>query len=323
MSTIVILVALALLFNFLNGFNDSSNIVATIIFSRAMAPRAALFLTAIAEFIGPYLFGVAVAKTIGAGIIAPGMISMEVLLAALISAIFWGLFAWYCGIPSSSLHALVGAIIGAVVVSVGWQAILLPGLLKIVAALFLSPVLGLAVGFIFTKLVYYLARNASMRINRFFKNAQILTGLGLGLSHGANDAQKAMGVITLGLVTCGYLDSFTVPMWVLTASAGAMALGTSIGGWRLIKTLGSKFYKIRPVNGFCTQISSASVILGAALLGGPVSTTHVVSSTILGVGAAERLNKVRWTVVKGILITWVLTMPATACVAALIYFIIR
>ena len=323
MSTIVILVALALLFNFLNGFNDSSNIVATIIFSRAMAPRAALFLTAIAEFIGPYLFGVAVARTIGEGIITPGMISMEVLLAALISAIFWGLFTWYFGIPSSSLHALVGALIGAVAVSVGWQAILLPGLLKIVAALFLSPVLGLVVGFIFTRLVYFLARNASMRINWFFKNAQVLTGLGLGLSHGANDAQKAMGVITLGLVTCGYLDSFTVPMWVLTASAGAMALGTSIGGWRLIKTLGSKFYKIRPVNGFCTQISSASVILGAALLGGPVSTTHVVSSTILGVGAAERLNKVRWTVVKGILITWVLTMPATACVAALVYFIIR
>ncbi len=288
-----------------------------------MAPRAALFFTAITEFIGPYLFGVAVARTIGAGIIMPGMISMEVLLAALISAIFWGLFTWYFGIPSSSLHALVGALIGAVAVSVGWQAILLPGLLKIVTALFFSPVLGLVVGFIFTRLVYYFARNASMRINWFFKNAQVLTGLGLGLSHGANDAQKAMGVITLGLVTYGYLDSFTVPMWVLTASAGAMALGTSIGGWRLIKTLGSKFYKIRPVNGFCTQISSAGVNLGAALLGGPVSTTHVVSSTILGVGAAERLNKVRWTVVKGILITWVLTMPATACVAALVYFIIR
>ena len=323
MTTIIILVILALIFDFLNGFHDSSNIVATIIFSRAMSPRAALYLTALAEFSGPFLFGVAVAKTIGEGIIEPGVISMEVLLAALISAIFWNLFTWYFGIPSSSSHALIGAIIGAVVISVGWQAIMLPGLMKVILALFLSPVLGLVVGFVFTKLVYFLARKASMRINWFFKHAQILTGLGLGLSHGANDAQKTMGVITLGLITYGYLDEFIVPTWVVAASAGAIALGTAIGGWRLIKTLGSKFYKIRPVHGFCTQLSSASVILGAALLGGPVSTTQVVSSTILGVGASERLSKVRWTVMNGILVAWLLTIPATAGVSALVYLLIR
>ena len=323
MTTIIILVILALIFDFLNGFHDSSNIVATIIFSRAMSPRAALYLTALAEFSGPFLFGVAVAKTIGEGIIEPGVISMEVLLAALISAIFWNLFTWYFGIPSSSSHALIGAIIGAVAVSVGWQAIMLPGLMKVILALFLSPVLGMVVGFVLTKLVYFLARNASMRINWFFKNAQVLTGLGLGLSHGANDAQKTMGVITLGLITYGYLDDFVVPTWVIAASAGAIALGTAIGGWRLIKTLGSKFYKIRPVHGFCTQLSSAGVILGAALLGGPVSTTQVVSSTILGVGASERLSKVRWTVMNGILVAWLLTIPATAGVSALVYLLIR
>ena len=324
MSTVVIiLIILALVFDFLNGFHDSSNIVATIIFSRAMHPRAALLLTALAEFAGPFLFGVAVAKTIGEGIITPGIISIEVLIAALISAIFWNIFTWYFGIPSSSSHALIGAIIGAVAISVGWQAIMLPGLMKVILALFLSPVLGLFFGFLFTRLVYFLAHNATMRINWFFKNIQVLTGVGLGLSHGANDAQKTMGVITLGLVTAGYLDTFAVPIWVVAVSAGAIAFGTAVGGWRLIKTLGAKFYKIRPVHGFCTQLSSAGIILGAALLGGPVSTTQVVSSTILGVGAAERLSKVRWTVMNGILVAWLLTIPTTAGVAALVYLIIR
>jgi len=209
------------------------------------------------------------------------------------------------------------------VISVGWQAILLPGLFKVILALFLSPVLGLLVGFIFTRLVYFLARNATMKINWFFKNIQVLTGLGLGLSHGANDAQKTMGVITLGLVTFGYLNEFEVPLWVIAASAGAIALGTALGGWRLIHTLGAKFYKIRPVHGFSTQISSAGIILGAALLGGPVSTTQVVSSTILGVGAAERLSKVRWSVMNSILIAWFLTIPATGGLAALIYLLLR
>jgi len=322
MEPIILLIALALIFDFLNGFHDSSNIVATIIFSRAMSPRAALTLTAVAEFTGPFLFGVAVAKTIGEGIIVPGTISIAVILAALTSAILWNIFTWYFGIPSSSSHALVGALIGAVVVSAGWQAVILPGLLNVLLALFLSPVLGFAVGFLFTRLVFFLARNANPKVNRFFRNFQVLTGLGLGLSHGANDAQKTMGVITLGLVTAGTLQSFTVPLWVIAASAGAISLGTAIGGWRLIRTLGAKFYKIRPVHGFSTQISSAGVILGAALLGGPVSTTQVVSSTILGVGAAERINMVRWQVMNSILVAWLLTIPATAGVSALVFLLI-
>jgi PiT family inorganic phosphate transporter len=322
MILIYILIALSLIFDYLNGFHDSANIVATIISSRAMSPQKALFLTAVAEFCGPFLFGVAVAKTIGKEITFPEMVTMPVVLSALVSAIIWNIFTWYFGIPSSSSHALIGGIIGAVIIGVGVDYIKVSGLIKIGLALFLSPVLGLFVGYLFTKLIYFLAQNASMKINKFFKRAQVVTGIGLALSHGANDAQKTMGIITLGLLTAGQIDEFTVPIWVVAISAGAIALGTATGGWRLIKTLGGKFYKIRPVHGFSTQISSASVILGAALLGGPVSTTQVVSSTILGVGAADRLNKVRWGVAGNIAIAWFLTIPLTAIVSSLIYLLI-
>jgi PiT family inorganic phosphate transporter len=311
MITLYILVGLAVIFDFLNGFHDSSNIVATIIFSRAMSPRIALYLTAVAEFIGPFLFGVAVAKTIGEDIVMPGTIDMIVLLSALTTAILWNLFTWYFGIPSSSSHALIGGIIGAVIAEAGIQAIQYGGLLKVIIALFLSPVLGMVVGFLLTRLVFFLTKNSSMKINKFFKNAQVITGVGLALSHGANDAQKTMGVITLGLVISGTISSFSVPIWVIAISALAISLGTAVGGWRLIKTLGGRFYKIKPVHGFSAQISSAAIILGAAFLGGPVSTTQVVSSSILGVGSAQRVNMVRWAVAGNILVAWVLTIPLT------------
>ena len=318
----VIFIALALFFDFLNGLNDSANIVATIIASRAMNPRVALYVTAVAEFVGPFLFGVAVANTIGRGLVLPELVTMPIVFSALISAIIWSLFATLFGIPSSSSHGLVGGILGAVIFGLGPQYILMDGLLKILIVLFVSPVLGLTVGYLTTKLVYFLARNASMKINWFFKKIQILTGITLALSYGANDAQKTMGIITLGLVSSGILTSFKVPIWVIASSAGSIALGTAFGGWRVIRTLGGKFYKIRPVNGFCTQLSSAAVILGAALLGGPVSTTHVVSSTILGVGSAERVNKVRWGVAGSIAIAWLLTIPSTALVSGFVFWII-
>ncbi|HOD04174.1 MAG TPA: inorganic phosphate transporter [Anaerolineaceae bacterium] len=320
---LVILIGLALVFDFLNGFHDSSNLVATIISSRAMSPRMALTLTAIAEFVGPFIFGVAVASTIGEGIVPPHSVTLPVLLAALTSAIFWNLITWFLGIPSSSSHAMIGGLIGAVAAGVGFQNIQLAGLTKVFLALFLSPVLGLLAGYLLTRLVYFLARRASPKINIFFKRAQIVTAVGLALSHGANDAQKTMGIITLGLVTAGSLAEFKVPIWVVAISAGAIALGTSVGGWRLIRTLGGKFYKIRPVHGFCTQISSAAVILGAALLGGPVSTTQVVSSAIMGVGSAERLSKVRWNVAGQIAVAWLLTIPATMLVSAGVYYLFR
>jgi PiT family inorganic phosphate transporter len=322
MSLIIAVIVLALAFDFLNGIHDSSNVVATMISSRALSPRVALGMTALANFLGPFIFGVAVAETIGHEIVAAETINIQVLLAALASAIFWNLFTWYLGFPSSSSHALVGGFIGAVVIGAGWQAILLHGLEKILIALFISPIVGFVIGFIILRIILLLCRKATPRVNVFFKRGQIITALALALSHGTNDAQKTMGIITLALVTGGYLKVFVVPVWVIIICAGMIALGTAVGGWKLIRTLGGKFYKIRPVHGFATQLASAIVITGASLVGGPVSTTQVVSSAIMGVGAAERVNKVRWGVAQEIAMAWLLTIPATALVAAGIYWVL-
>jgi PiT family inorganic phosphate transporter len=322
LTLIIVLVSVALVFNFLNGFHDSSNIVATMISSRALPPRMALGMTAVAEFLAPFIFGVAVAKTIGEDIVAPGTVNIEVIFAALFSAILWNIITWLIAIPSSSSHALIGGIIGAVGVGAGLKAIQMGGLEKVLIALFISPIIGLIAGYLFTKLIFFLARGASPRINWFFKRSQIFTAVALAFSHGTNDAQKTMGIIALGLVTTGYLAQFYIPTWVIALSASAISLGTAFGGWRLIRTLGGKFYKIRPVHGFSTQVTSASVILSAALLGGPVSTTQVVSSAIMGVGSAERLNKVRWGVAGNIALAWLLTIPSTALFAAGLYWLL-
>jgi inorganic phosphate transporter, PiT family len=323
MSPIIIaVIVLALGFDFLNGIHDSSNVVATMISSRALTPRFALGMTAVAEFSGPLIFGVAVANTIGHEVVSAKAINLQVILAALISAILWNLLTWYLGFPSSSSHALVGGFIGAVVMGAGWKAIQIPGVMKIMIALFTSPFIGFVFGFVILRLIILLSWNAKPSINEYFKRSQIVTALALALSHGANDAQKTMGIITLALVTGGYLSVFKVPIWVILLSGGMIALGTSVGGWSLIRTLGSKFYRIRPVDGFASQLASAVVILGASLVGGPVSTTQVVSSAIMGVGAAERVNKVRWTVAQEIATAWLLTIPATAMVAAVIFWVI-
>lgn len=319
---IIVVILLALAFDFLNGIHDSSNVVATMISSRAISPRFALGMTALANFVGPFVFGVAVANTIGHEIVVADAISTQVLVAALTSAIFWNLLTWYLGFPSSSSHALIGGFIGSVVMAAGWSAIQLHGLEKILIALFTSPIIGYLIGFIVLRVVMALSWNASPRINSVFKRSQVLTALALALSHGTNDAQKTMGIITLALVTGGYLDVFAGPFWVILLCAGMIGLGTAIGGWKLIKTLGGKFYKIRPVDGFSSQLASAAVILGASILGGPVSTTQVVSSAIMGVGAADRMNKVRWGVAGEIATAWFLTIPATALVAAGMYWII-
>jgi PiT family inorganic phosphate transporter len=317
---ISILVTLALIFDFLNGFHDSANVVATMISSRAMTPRAALFIAAAANFIGPFLFGVAVAKTIGNEVVKVETITIAVVLAALVSASLWNLITWYFGIPSSSSHALIGGIIGAVLVGSGYQAIQIEGLLIVGTALFFSPIIGFIVGLLVMRVTLVAARGATPKANIFFKAAQIPTAIGLALSHGTNDAQKTMGIITMGLVVLGYQADFNVPRWVILASATAIGLGTAFGGWRIIHTLGAKFYRIRPIHSFTSQFTSAAVILGASLTGGPVSTTHVVSTSILGVGAAQRRSQVRWGVMTDILIAWLLTVPATAVVAAILYF---
>jgi len=318
-----LLIALALAFDFLNGFHDSSNIVATMIASRALSGRQALTITAIAHFIGPFLFGVAVATTLGHEVLNDSEIKLSVTVAALIASITWNIITWWLGIPSSSSHALVGGLIGAAVIESGWGVVKLAGLGKVVLALAISPPIGLVAGYVVMKTVLFLARGATPKINTFFKRGQIVTAIALALSHGTNDAQKTMGIITLGLVSAGVLPTFHVPVWVIAVCAAAIALGTATGGWRLIKTLGSKFYKVRPVHGFTTQVASASVILTAAILGGPVSTTQVVSSAIMGVGSAERLSKVRWSTGGQILIAWLTTIPFAAILAAGLAVILR
>jgi PiT family inorganic phosphate transporter len=316
---LIAIIVIALAFDFLNGFHDAANIVATMIASRAMSPRSALLISAVAHFAGPFLFGVAVATTIGSEVVDPEAITSLVIIAALTGAIVWNVFTWYFGWPSSTSHALIGGLVGAVMVAVGASAIHPDGLMKVLIALFLSPVLGLVIGYLMLKLIYFLSRGASPRINSVFKRSQLGTSLALALSHGTNDAQKTMGIIAMAMVTTGYVTEFQVPWWVITLSAGAIALGTALGGWRLIETLGGKFFKIRPVHAFSSQLTSSGIILGAALLGGPVSTTQVVSSAIMGTGSADRVSKVRWTVGRDIAVAWLLTIPVSALLAAGLY----
>lgn len=317
---LIILVLLALIFDFLNGFHDSANVVATMISSRAMTPRAALIIAALANFIGPFLFGVAVAKTVGSEVAAPENVTIAVVLAALVSASFWNIFTWFFGIPSSSSHALIGGIIGAVLIESGFQSLRLEGLWIVGSALFLSPIIGFFTGMLVMRGTLFSVKGATPKANVFFKAAQIPTALALALSHGTNDAQKTMGIITMGLVVLGFQNKFSVPWWVILASATAIGLGTAAGGWRIIHTLGGKFYRIRPIHSFTSQLTSAVVILVASLTGGPVSTTHVVSSSIIGVGAAQRRSQVRWGIMMEILIAWLLTVPVTAGLAAAVYF---
>ncbi|MDH3943578.1 MAG: inorganic phosphate transporter [Anaerolineae bacterium] len=319
---LIALITLALIFDFLNGFHDSSNIVATVISTHALKPRTALLLTALGEFIGPFLFGVAVAKAVGEGLLLSSAITLQVMIAALVGAIIWNLITFFLGIPSSSSHALIGGLLGAAITGAGFGVIQSPGLIKILIALFISPPLGFLMGYLITKLVFLLSFRATPRVNQLFKRIQIPTSFALALSHGANDAQKTMGVITLGLVIAQPGTSFEVPVWVIFVSAAAIALGTSFGGWRLIRTLGGRIFRVRPVHGLSSQVAGASVILGAALLGGPVSTTQVMSSSIMGAGAAERVNMVRWHVARDLFVAWVLTIPVAALVAAVAYLIL-
>ena len=314
-----VLLALALTFDFLNGFHDSSNIVATVIASRSMHPRAALILAALAHLAGPFLFGVAVATTVGDELMEASALTTSAVVAALLAAVVWNLVTWYLAIPSSSSHALLGGMLGAGLLAVGLGVVKLQGLLKILLALLVSPLLGLAAGFLIMRLTLWSARRSAPSVNQSFRRLQVLTLIGLAFSHGTNDAQKTMGVIALGLVTAGMQEGFFVPIWVVAVSALAIALGTSLGGWRLIRTLGARMYRVRPIHGFTSQIAGASVILGAALLGGPVSTTQVMSSSIVGVGAGERASKVRWNILGEMVVAWLLTIPVSAGLAALAY----
>jgi PiT family inorganic phosphate transporter len=317
---LIIFVLTALTFDFLNGFHDSANVVATVIASRAMSPRTALAMSALSNMVGPLVFGVAVATTIGNEVLTHDAVTIPVAQSALLSAIIWNLLTWWLGIPSSSSHALIGGFIGAAIAGFGFHVIQEEGMIKVITGLFISPFLGLALGWLIMRMVLNIGELLPPSANRFFSHAQWITSLTLGLSHGTNDAQKTMGILTMGLVAFGILPKFAVPVWVIAASASSMALGTALGGWRLIRTMGAGFYRVRNTHAFSSQIASAFVILGAALWGAPVSTTQVISSSIVGAGSAERINKVRWGVAGNIVYAWLMTIPTTGLLGALLYY---
>lgn len=317
-STFLILavVVVALAFDYVNGFHDTANSIATTVLTGALSIPKAIFLAASLNFLGAYL-DKAVATTIGKGIVDPHTIDLSTVLAALIGAIIWNLMTWWRGLPSSSSHALIGGIVGAVVARHGFSVFHAKGLQKIILALILSPIAGFIVGTLFMVALYWIFKDVRPgKLNQGFKFIQVLSASAMAVSHGANDAQKTMGLITMALASGGFIPTFDVPGWVVFACAFSMAMGTAAGGWRIIKTVGRKVLSLQPVHGFAAETSGAAVILAATAVGAPVSTTHVISSAIMGVGSAQRMRGVRWNVVKQIVYAWVLTLPASALLAA-------
>jgi PiT family inorganic phosphate transporter len=318
---LVTVIVAALIFDYVNGFHDTANAIATCVSTRALSVKAAIFMAAGLNFAGA-MISTKVASTIGKGIVDPVNVTQMVVLAGVAGAIIWDLITWYYGIPSSSSHAIIGGIMGAVVAHAGMAELHWAGLKKIILALIISPIAGTIIGFIFMVIMMWSFRNRSpYGLNKGFRKLQVLSAAFMAFSHGTADAQKSMGVITMALVSYGYLKTFHVPPWVMIACATAMALGTAAGGWRIIKTVGRDFVKLQPVHGFCVETASAGVILGAAAFGMPTSTTHVITSSILGVGLSKRLSAVNWGLAYRILIAWVLTIPASAVVAFLVYMV--
>lgn len=320
---VLLVVFFALIFDYINGFHDTANAIATSVSTKALSPRNAILVAATLNFLGA-LSGTAVAATIGKSIVAPESVTPLVIIAALIGAIFWNLFTWYFGIPSSSSHALIGGLVGAVVAGFGFWQVNWTGFVKIFSGLIIAPVLGMMAGSLVMTLLFWLFKGGSpARINNQFRKLQVLSACMASFAHGSNDAQKSMGIITMVLVGGGYLSIFAVPLWVKIACALAMAAGTAIGGWKIIRTMGGKIFRIEPINGFAADFTSSAVIYSASLLGAPVSTTHVVSSSIMGVGAAKRLKGVRWNIARQIVIAWFVTIPSSALVALLIYKLVK
>jgi PiT family inorganic phosphate transporter len=319
---LVLVIAAALAFDYINGFHDTANAIATCVSTRALSVRSAILMAAFLNFAGA-MISTKVAATIGKGIVDAANITQMVVLAGVLGAIIWDLITWYYGLPSSSSHAIIGGIMGAVIAHAGTAALHWVGLKKIILALVISPVVGTAIGFLVMVAMLWGFRNASPHsVNKHFRRLQVLSAAFMAFSHGTADAQKSMGVITMALVSYGALATFEVPTWVKVACAVAMGLGTAAGGWRIIKTVGKDFVKLQPVHGFCVETASAGVILGASSIGMPVSTTHVITSTILGVGLSKRMSAVNWNVAQRILIAWVLTIPASAIMAYVTYMVL-
>jgi PiT family inorganic phosphate transporter len=321
----VLIVIFALAFDFINGFHDTANAIATSVSTRALTPRQAIILAAVMNFIGALTF-TGVAKTITKDIVDPFALENGpvVILAALTAAIAWNLITWYYGIPSSSSHALIGSIAGAAMSAAGFGILNYQGFFKILQSLIISPFLALAVGFIVMSIFRMLFKNTNLtRTTRGFRMFQVVTAAMQAYTHGTNDAQKAMGIITMALIAANYHTTTDIPEWVRISAAIAMGLGTSVGGWKIIKTVGGKIMKIRPVNGAAADLSSAMIIFAATTFHLPVSTTHVISSAIMGVGAAQRVKGVKWGVAQRIVLTWIITLPVSALIAGFVYQILK
>lgn len=322
--TLLIVVG-ALCFDFINGFHDTANSIATSVSTKALRPRQAIVLAAAMNFLGAMTF-TGVAKTITKDIVDPFALEngSVVILAALVAAIAWNLITWYYGIPSSSSHAIIGSIAGAAIAAAGFHSLNYAGFIKIIESLIVSPILAFVVGYIVYSIIKIIFRNRNLyRTNKQFRIIQVATAALQAFTHGTNDAQKAMGIITMALIANQYHTTTEIPFWVQLSCALAMGLGTSIGGWKIIKTVGGKIMKIRPVNGVAADLTGASIIFGATFIHLPVSTTHVISSSILGVGAAHRLKGVQWNTAKRIVITWFITLPISALLAGMVYFVIN
>ena len=325
--TLVLLVVLglAIAFDYINGFHDTANAIATSVATRALKPAWAIAMSAVANFAGA-LTGTAVAETVGTGLIDTNVVEGQtVIAAALVGAIAWNLLTWRLGIPSSSSHALIGGLLGAALISAGigsWQIEGIVG--KVLVPLVGSPIVGFAIGLLLMAVIFNAFRRAHPgRLNGVFRRLQVASAAWMAFSHGSNDAQKTMGIMTLALFTAGVIPDFRVPLWVILAAATAISLGTAAGGWRIIKTMGSKVVKLDPVHGFAAETTAATVIFTASQFGMPVSTTHVISSAIMGVGSSDRIKTVRWGVARTIATAWVLTLPASGFTAALAYLVLN
>jgi PiT family inorganic phosphate transporter len=314
----------ALLFDFINGFHDSANAIATVVGTRILKPLYAVILAAIANFVGPFLFGTAIATTIGSGIIKPEFSTLDVILAGLIGAIIWDLITWYLGLPSSSSHALIGGLVGSALMVGGLDSIIIPGIEKVLVFMIASPIAGFVVAFVLAMtMMYFLKDSKPLTINRVFGKLQIGSSTFFSLTHGANDGQKTMGVITALLIAGGFLssDEFFVPAWVIFSSAAAIASGTFFGGWRIVKTMAFRITELKPYQGFCAETGGGVILAAMAGLGIPVSTTQAISGAIMGVGSTRRLSAVRWGIGKRIVYAWLITIPASAAISSIVIII--
>ena len=323
---VVLLVALAVVFDFMNGFHDAANSIATVVSTGVLRPGQAVVFAAFFNFIAIFVFHLSVAATIGKGIVEPGVVDTHVVFGALVGAITWNVITWYYGIPSSSSHALIGGIVGAVIAKAGASALIAKGILKTVAFIFVSPLLGFALGSLMMVAVAWLFRRTRpSSVDKWFRRLQLLSAGAYSLGHGGNDAQKTIGIIWLLMITAGTAttDVKTLPMWVVYACYGAIAWGTYLGGWRIVKTMGTKITRLNSVSGSCASMGGA-ISLGLATLGGiPVSTTHTITGSIVGVGAAQDVKAVRWAITFDLVIAWVLTIPASGLIAALFWYVGR